>query len=146
MKKKSPIVYTPVRFYENGVPFFGGPSLGFRCLVTSFKAEERGAETGDFYFDLSLTEYKDYSPQRAVVQGAGQTGNLFPPASIISDVANVAARAVSAVTAVNTAVDAAGAVKLSLTPVRSTPQTSLLWGPDGRHPGKFTAPAAEKRF
>ena len=42
MKKKSPIVYTPVRFYENGVPFLG-PSLGFRCLVTSFKAEERGA-------------------------------------------------------------------------------------------------------
>ena len=77
MKKKSPIVYTPVRFYENGVPFLG-PSLGFRCLVTSFKAEERGAETGDFYFDLSLTEYKDYSPQRAVVQGAGQTGTFSP--------------------------------------------------------------------
>lgn len=134
MKKKSPIVYTPVRFYENGVPFLG-PSLGFRCLVTSFKAEERGAETGDFYFDLSLTEYKDYSPQRAVVQGAGQTGT-FSPAGIISDVASVAARAVSAATAVNTAVDAAGAVKLSLTPTRSTPADKLVVGAIRKATGK----------
>lgn len=134
MKKKSPIVYTPVRFYENGVPFLG-PSLGFRCLVTSFKAEERGAETGDFYFDLSLTEYKDYSPQRAVVQGAGQTGT-FSPASIVSDVASVAARAVSAVTAVNTAADAAGSVKLSLTPTRSTPADKLVVGARRKATGK----------
>lgn len=135
MKKKTPIVYTPVRFYENGVPFLG-PSLGFRCLVTSFKAEERGAETGDFYFDLSLTEYKDYSPQRAVVQGAGQTGT-FSPASVASDTASRAARAVSAATAVNTVVDTASAVKLSLTPTRSTPADKLVVGSRRKASGKY---------
>lgn len=77
MKKRVPIVYTPVRVYENGLPFLG-PSLGFPCLVTRFKTEERGGETGDFYFDLSLSEYRDFSPQRAVVQGEGQTGTFTP--------------------------------------------------------------------
>lgn len=137
MKKKAPIVYTPVRFYENGVPFLG-PSLGFQCLVTSFKAEERGAETGDFYFDLSITEYKDYSPQRAVVQGADQTGT-FSPASLASNAASVAARAVSAVTVANTMVDAAGAVKLSLTPTRNTPANRLVVGSRRKASGTYYA-------
>jgi len=46
MDQKRPIVYTPVRYYENGTPFLGG-GMGFECLVTSFKTEERGGETGD---------------------------------------------------------------------------------------------------
>ena len=66
MDQKRPIVYTPVRYYENGTPFLGG-GMGFECLVTSFKTEERGGETGDFYFDLTITEYKDFSPQRKLL-------------------------------------------------------------------------------
>lgn len=77
MDQKRPIVYTPVRYYENGTPFLGG-GMGFECLVTSFKTEERGGETGDFYFDLTITEYKDFSPQKAVLQGS--SGNFSPAA------------------------------------------------------------------
>ena len=62
MKEKAPILYTPVRYYENGEPFMTGDP-GFEVLVTQFDTEERGGETGDFYYDLELTEYKDYSPQ-----------------------------------------------------------------------------------
>ena len=30
-------------------------------LVTSFHTEERGGETGDFYYELGLSEYRDYT-------------------------------------------------------------------------------------
>ncbi len=69
MQDKVPILYTPVRYYENGEPFMTGDT-GFEVLVTKFDTEERGAETGDFYYDLELTEYKDYSPQTMQVQNA----------------------------------------------------------------------------
>ena len=62
MDGKTPILYTPVRYYEDGSPFMAGDT-GFPVLVTSFTTEERGGETGDFYYDLTLTEYRDYSPQ-----------------------------------------------------------------------------------
>lgn len=61
MTDKVPILYTPVRYYENGEPFMTGDT-GLSVLVTQFNTEERGAETGDFYYDLTLTEYKDYTP------------------------------------------------------------------------------------
>ena len=52
-----PILYTPVRYYENGQPFMTGDA-GFQVFVTSFSTEERGAETGDFYYDLELTSVR----------------------------------------------------------------------------------------
>lgn len=67
MKDKVPILYTPVRYYEDGTPFMTGDT-GFQVLVTQFDTEERGGETGDFYYDLELTEYKDYSPQTMQIQ------------------------------------------------------------------------------
>ena len=69
MDDRATILYTPVRYYENGEPFFTGDT-GFPCLVTSFQTEERGGETGDFYYDLEITEYRDYSPQGVQVQQA----------------------------------------------------------------------------
>lgn len=69
MNDKVPILYTPVRYYENGEPFMTGDT-GFQVLVTSFQTEERGGETGDFYYDLELTEWRDYSPQQMQVQQA----------------------------------------------------------------------------
>lgn len=71
MEEKAVILYTPVRYYEDGEPFLTGDT-GFQCLVTQFDTEERGGETGDFYYDLELTEYKDYSPQTIQVQQSGQ--------------------------------------------------------------------------
>lgn len=62
MDDKVPILYTPVRYYEDSTPFFTSDT-GLDVLVTAFSYEERGGETGDFYYDLTLTEYRDYSPQ-----------------------------------------------------------------------------------
>lgn len=62
MADQVPILYTPVRYYEDGEQFMAG-DLGFSVLVTQFDTEERGGETGDFYYTLELTEYRDYAPQ-----------------------------------------------------------------------------------
>lgn len=67
MNDKAPIIYTPVRYYENGEPFMTGDT-GFEVLITQFNTEERGGETGDFYYDLTLTEYRDYTPQSLSAQ------------------------------------------------------------------------------
>lgn len=62
MNEMVSILYTPVRYYENGEPFMTGDP-GFRVLVSSFHTEERGGETGDFYYDLELIEDRDHSPK-----------------------------------------------------------------------------------
>lgn len=67
MEDKEPILFTPVRCYEDGESFMTADA-GFKVLVTSFKTEERGAETGDFYYDLTLQEYRDYSPMAVQVE------------------------------------------------------------------------------
>lgn len=72
MYDKAPVLYTPVRYYENGEPF-GIQDAGFLVLVDSFSCEERGGETGDYYYDLSLVEYRDYSPQTLEVQAPAST-------------------------------------------------------------------------
>lgn len=72
MNDKVPILYTPVRYYENGEPFMTGDA-GFQVLVTQFTTEERGGETGDFYYDLTLTEYRDYTPGTMQVQQSTTT-------------------------------------------------------------------------
>ena len=71
MADKVPILYTPVRYYENGEPFLAADP-GFQVLVTQFNTEERGGETGDFYYDLTLVEYRDYTPQRVQVRQTAQ--------------------------------------------------------------------------
>lgn len=72
MHDRVPILYTPVRYYENGEPFLTSDH-GFQVLVTQFNTEERGGETGDFYYDLTLIEYRDYTPQTMQVQQSGST-------------------------------------------------------------------------
>lgn len=75
MADKEILTYTPIRVYENGERFMIQDN-GFDVLVTSFHYEERGGETGDFYYDLELTEYRDYSPQIISLTGEidGETG------------------------------------------------------------------------
>lgn len=67
MNDKAPILYTPVRYYEDGEPFME-QDTGMMVLATGFTTEERAGETGDFYYDLSLTEYRDYSPRQVQLQ------------------------------------------------------------------------------
>ena len=68
MKNKEPLIYQPIRYYENGEPFSGGDDKGMLVLVTQFDTEERGGETGDFYYTLELTEYRDYAPKELTFQ------------------------------------------------------------------------------
>lgn len=67
MRNKEVLIYTPTRYYEDGTPYFVNDP-GFAVLVTNFETEERGGETGDFYYTLELTEYRDYSPLIAQIQ------------------------------------------------------------------------------
>ena len=67
MGDKVPILFTPVRCYEDGEKFMTADP-GFRVLVTSFKTEEKGGEAGDFYYHLTLQEYRDYSPMSVRVE------------------------------------------------------------------------------
>ncbi len=68
MRDREVIVYHPIRYYENGEGFRGGDDDGFQCLVTRFDTEERGGETGDFYYTLELVEYREYAPQELTFQ------------------------------------------------------------------------------
>lgn len=67
MNDKRVLTYTPVRYLEDGSQF-ASDDVGFKCTVESFNVVEKGGETGDFYYDLVIKEYKDYSPQEVVVQ------------------------------------------------------------------------------
>lgn len=67
MENKTILTYTPVRYTEDGKAF-GTSDPGFKCTVENFDVEERGGETGDFYYTLSIKEYRDYSPQTVKVQ------------------------------------------------------------------------------
>ena len=68
MLQKQIITYTPVRVYENGEPYMI-QDPGFDVVVTHFEYTEKGGETGDFYYQLELTEYKDYSPLEVTLTG-----------------------------------------------------------------------------
>lgn len=72
MYNRSVLVYTPVRYMEDGTPFATNDA-GFRCTVEAFTATERGGETGDFYYNLSIKEYRDYSPAIVKVKTVTET-------------------------------------------------------------------------
>lgn len=69
MDEKWVIRFVANRYMEDGTAMF---DTNMEALVTRFKTEERGGETGDFYYDISLSEYRDYTPR---------TVKLQPPAS-----------------------------------------------------------------
>lgn len=92
MNNREVIVYHPIRYYENGEAFSGGDDEGFQCLVTRFDTEERGGETGDFYYTLDIVEYRDYSPQEITfltpengvpLAAAPEPTRAIPPGQIV---------------------------------------------------------------
>lgn len=90
MEEKRVLTYTPVRYMEDGTPF-ATSDVGFDCIVQSFNVSEKGGETGDFYYDLTIREYRDYSPQMVKVKESTsqqtvvtQTpARVIPPAQIV---------------------------------------------------------------
>lgn len=56
------------RCLEDGSAIF---DTNLEVLVTRFETEERGGETGDFYYKIALSEYRDYSPKTVKLRQAG---------------------------------------------------------------------------
>lgn len=65
MEEKARLRFVANRYLEDGTPIF---DTNMEVLVTSFHTEERGSETGDFYYELGLTEYRDYSAKTVKLQ------------------------------------------------------------------------------
>lgn len=65
MDEKAPLRFVANRYLEDGTPIF---DTNMEVLVTSFHTEERGGETGDFYYELGLTEYRDYSAKTVTLR------------------------------------------------------------------------------
>lgn len=65
MEEKARLRFVANRYLEDGTPIF---DTNMEVLVTSFHTEERGGETGDFYYELGLTEYRDYSAKTVKLQ------------------------------------------------------------------------------
>lgn len=123
MESGDPVLYTPVRINEMGIPY--AMSLtGYYVLVTRFDYREKGGETGDFYYDLECVEWRDYSPRRVqVVQDTASAASAAQSAAA-SALARTVAR--TAATAASTA--ASGALAASLEPSRQTPARQLVVG------------------
>lgn len=84
MDDRAVILYTPTRYYEDGTPFMT-EDTGFQVLVTSFNYEERGGETGDFYYDLELTEYRDFAPVTMQIQQQEEPSNATTPPTVTTE-------------------------------------------------------------
>ena len=67
MQNGEVLLFTVTRYYEDGTPY-GAGAVPLSVLVTSFQTEERGGETGDFYYTLELTEYWSYAPLTVQIQ------------------------------------------------------------------------------
>lgn len=71
MDEKQVIRFVANRYMEDGTALF---DTNMEALVTCFKIEERGGETGDFYYNLALSEYRDYSPKTVKLQPPAEPG------------------------------------------------------------------------
>jgi len=58
------------RRYEDGTPFH---SDSFAVVVGDFTPTEKGAETGDFYYSIAFTEYRDYIPGSVTLEQKSTT-------------------------------------------------------------------------
>lgn len=71
MEDKAVLRFVANRVLEDGTPLF---DTNMEVVVSQFKTEERGGETGDFYYELSLTEYRDYTPKTVKLQPPAAAG------------------------------------------------------------------------
>lgn len=78
MDEKQVVRFVANRYTDAGEPIF---DTNMEVLVTRFKTEERGGETGDFYYDIALSEYRDYSPKTVKLQQSSPSG----PVSAVSE-------------------------------------------------------------
>lgn len=60
MKKQTKVRFIASRVQESGRYIF---DTNIKVVVTNFEQTERGGETGDFYYLIQLTEYKDFTAE-----------------------------------------------------------------------------------
>ena len=65
MDGKAAVRFVANRYMEDGAPIF---DTNMEVLITRFQTEERGGETGDFYYEIGLSEYRDYSAKTVTLQ------------------------------------------------------------------------------
>ena len=68
---KVPVRFVANRCVEDGTPLF---DTNMQVLITRFETEEKGGETGDFYYKIALSEYRDYSPKTVELQQPDASG------------------------------------------------------------------------
>lgn len=71
MDDKAVCRFVANRYLEDGSALF---DTNLPVLVTRFETEERGGETGDFYYKITLSEYRDYSPKTVELRPAAEAG------------------------------------------------------------------------
>lgn len=72
MMEKEILIFTRIQLNETGKSYFNDP--GIKVIVSQFDYEERAGETEDFYYNIELTEYRDFSPLKMQVQKQGGKG------------------------------------------------------------------------
>ena len=71
MDDKAVCRFVANRYLEDGSALF---DTNLPVLVIRFETEERGGETGDFYYKITLSEYRDYSPKTVELRPAAEAG------------------------------------------------------------------------
>lgn len=68
-KNKERLYLTINRFYDDGTPIYDSEMY---VIVEDFSFTEKGGETGDFYYSIALTEWRNYKPSTVTIQEAPQ--------------------------------------------------------------------------
>lgn len=78
-----PVQFTAVRAMEDGTLFSATSNADIKTqvIVEDFSYEERGGETGDFYYTIKLREYRNYLPQGGAVVDIAD--DLVPKAAVV---------------------------------------------------------------
>lgn len=87
--EKAVLRFVANRYLEDGAPIF---DTNMEVLITAFHTEEKGGETGDFYYEISLSEWRDYSAKTVTlrqtaadkpVEAASETTRPIPAGRLV---------------------------------------------------------------
>lgn len=70
-RERTVLLFTANRYLEDGTPLF---DTKMKVVVADFEVSEKGGETGDFYYEITLTEYRDFQPGTVTFTGAADGG------------------------------------------------------------------------
>lgn len=134
MDAGDPVLYTPVRISQRGIPYAMGLT-GYYVLIDKFNFQEKGGEPGDFYYELEASEYRDPSPSRVVLASdssaaasAGGGTAAAASARLARSALPALAAAVATTTAAASAGSVSGALRATVEPSRQVDRHQLVVG------------------